>query len=154
MRAERVCAACGNFSRVGAFSSHHLTLSVAQVSRKKEKKKKKRDSFLSLSVCLCLVSLVHSDSRCCILMRRVSQGAEMRKSSPITRCPPAGQGQGLQQSDRWYCHPLLSFSFSLTPSHTHTERKRCSSEEEVIRRENHKLPDWTEEDLKGEKVLS
>lgn len=38
----------------------------------------------------------------------------MRKSSPITQCPPAGQGQGLQQPDRWYCHPLL------THTHTHT----------------------------------
>lgn len=41
-----VCAACANFSRLGAFSSHHLTLPVAQVSRKK------KDS----SLCLCLLS--------------------------------------------------------------------------------------------------
>lgn len=100
-----IVAVCASFSRFGAFSSHHLTLWVAWVSMLKPKKKT-HPSY----------SLAYSDSRCCILMWRVSQGGEMRKSSPITQCPPAGQGQGLQQPDRWYCHPLLTQS----KTHTHT----------------------------------
>ena len=44
----------------------------------------------------------------------------MRKSSPITQCPPAGQGQGLQQPDRWYCHPLLTHTHTHAHTHTHT----------------------------------
>lgn len=82
------------------------------------KKKKVSLSLLSYSPAL-------SDSSCCILMHRVSQGGKMRKSSPITRCPPAGQGQGLQQPDRWYCHPL--FSIAHTHQRTHAQRQRGGS---------------------------
>lgn len=50
----------------------------------------------------------------------------MRKSSPITQCPPAGQGQGLQQPDRWCCHPLLTHTSTRTYTHNGVTARRKS----------------------------
>lgn len=103
---SHLCCMCQFFKTRSIQFPSHLTLGVVRVSKLKLKRKKK---------------LSHSDSRCCILMHRVSQGGKMRKSSPITRCPPAGQGQGLQQPDRWYCHPLFSITHTHTNEHTHRQ---------------------------------
>lgn len=81
-----IVAVCANFSKLRAFSSHHLTPAVAQVSMLKQKK-------LSLPFSLSY-SLAHSDSRCCILMCVCLRGARWGSPLPLLSAHQLGRGKG------------------------------------------------------------